>query len=170
MQNQRIRNNILIDTIINLNYYMSINGYNHIGGGRLDLIEIFKALGDENRIRILNLLIRQELCVCEIETVLEITQSNASRHLNKLKSAGVITNEKKSQWVYYRVDNKFIEENNLLYEFLKNKMDENTQWIRDVERLKKYKNSNFTCEQLREDKSQVLKYLQGQCEKVKNEN
>jgi len=149
---------------------MSINGYNHIGGGRLDLIEIFKALGDENRIRILNLLIRQELCVCEIETVLEITQSNASRHLNKLKSAGVITNEKKSQWVYYRVDNKFIEENNLLYEFLKNKMDENTQWIRDVERLKKYKNSNFTCEQLREDKSQVLKYLQGQCEKVKNEN
>lgn len=116
---------------------MNISEYNHIGGDKLDLIEIFKALGDENRIRILNLLIRQELCVCEIETVLEITQSNASRHLNKLKSAGVITNEKKSQWVYYRVDNKFIEENNLLYEFLKNKMDENTQWIRDVERLKK---------------------------------
>jgi len=149
---------------------MSINEYNHIGGDKLDLIEIFKALGDENRIRILNLLIRQELCVCEIETVLDITQSNASRHLNKLKSAGVITSEKKSQWVYYRVDNKFIEKNNLLYEFLKNKIDENTQLLKDVERLKKYKNSNFTCEQLREDKSQVLKYLQGQCEKTKNEN
>ncbi|WP_273480945.1 ArsR family transcriptional regulator, partial [Acetivibrio straminisolvens] len=39
----------------------------------MDLIEIFKALGDENRIRILNLLIRQELCVCEIETVLDMT-------------------------------------------------------------------------------------------------
>ena len=129
----------------------------------MDLIEIFKALGDENRIRILNLLIRQELCVCEIETVLNMTQSNASRHLNKLKTAGVIISEKKSQWVYYRIDDKFIEENNLLYEFIKNKIVENTQLQRDVERLNKYKNSNFTCEQLREDKSQVLKYLREQC-------
>ena len=133
------------------------------GGYKLDLIEIFKALGDENRIRILNLLIRQELCVCEIETVLDMTQSNASRHLNRLKTSGIITSEKKSQWVYYRVDNKFIEENNLLYEFIKNKMAENIQLLRDIERLKKYKNSNFTCEQLREDKSQVLKYLREQC-------
>jgi len=117
----------------------------------LDLIEIFKALGDENRIRILNLLIRQELCVCEIETVLDMTQSNASRHLNKLKTSGIITSEKKSQWVYYRD------------EFIKNKMAENTQLLRDIETLKKYKNSNFTCEQLREDKSQVLKYLREQC-------
>ena len=129
----------------------------------MDLIEIFKALGDENRIRILNLLIRQELCVCEIETVLDMTQSNVSRHLNKLKTSGVITSEKKSQWVYYKVNNKFIEENNLLYEFIKNKMDENTQLLRDIERLKKYKNSNFTCEQLRENKNQVLKYLREQC-------
>ena len=129
----------------------------------MDLIEIFKALGDENRIRILNLLMRQELCVCEIETLLDMTQSNASRHLNKLKTSGIITSEKKSQWVYYSVDNNFIEKNNLLYKFLKSKMDENTQWIKDMERLKKYKNSNFTCEQLRENKSQVLKYLQEQC-------
>ena len=129
----------------------------------MDLIEIFKALGDENRIRILNLLMRQELCVCEIETLLDMTQSNASRHLNKLKTSGIITSEKKSQWVYYSVDNNFIEKNNLLYKFLKSKMDENTQWIKDMERLKKYKNSNFTCEQLREDKSQVLKYLREQC-------
>ena len=129
----------------------------------MDLIEIFKALGDENRIRILNLLIRQELCVCEIETVLDMTQSNASRHLNKLKTSGIITSEKKSQWVYYRVDNDFIKENDLLYEFIKNKLAENTQLQRDIERLKKYKNSNFTCEQLREDKSQVLKYLREQC-------
>jgi ArsR family transcriptional regulator, arsenate/arsenite/antimonite-responsive transcriptional repressor len=84
--------------------------------------------------------------------------------------SGIITSEKKSQWVYYRVDNKFIEENNLLYEFIKNKMAENTQLLRDIETLKKYKNSNFTCEQLREDKSQVLKYLREQCEKMKNEN
>jgi len=136
----------------------------------LDLIEIFKALGDENRIRILNLLIRQELCVCEIETVLDMTQSNASRHLNKLKSAGVITSEKKSQWVYYRVNDKFIEENNLLYEFIKNKMVEKTQLKKDIERLRKFKEGNFTCEHLRDDKNQVLKYLQCQCDKTRDEN
>jgi len=90
----------------------------------LDLIEIFKALGDENRIRILNLLIRQELCVCEIETVLDMTQSNASRHLNKLKTSGIITSEKKSQWVYYRVDNKFIEEITYCMNLLK------TRWLK----------------------------------------
>ena len=77
------------------------------------------------------------LCVCEIERVLNMTQSNASRHLNKLKTSGVITSEKKSQWVYYRIDNKFIEENNLLYECIKNKTVKNTQLQRDVERLNK---------------------------------
>ncbi|QCX34313.1 winged helix-turn-helix transcriptional regulator [Caloramator sp. E03] len=117
----------------------------------MNLMEIFKALGDENRIRILNLLIKQELCVCEIEAVLNMTQSNVSRHLNKLKNAGIITSEKKSQWVYYKIDNKFIKENNLLYEFLKIKIDEDKQWLKDAERLKAYKSSNLGCEQLRKD-------------------
>jgi ArsR family transcriptional regulator len=69
-----------------------------------DIVSIFKVLADENRIRILNLLKNGELCVCDIETVLGIKQSNASRHLNKLKTAGVIISEKKSQWVYYRLN------------------------------------------------------------------
>lgn len=127
---------------------MIINEYNHRKGDGLNLIEIFKALGDENRIRILNLLIKQELCVCEIEAVLNMTQSNVSRHLNKLKNAGIITSEKKSQWVYYKIDNKFIKENNMLYEFLKIKIDEHKQWLKDTEKLKAYKSNNFGCEQL----------------------
>jgi len=53
----------------------------------------------------LNLLNYGELCVCDIEEVLGIQQSNASRHLNKLKQAGLIESEKKSQWVYYRLNN-----------------------------------------------------------------
>ena len=69
-----------------------------------DIVYLFKALADENRIRILNLLKNGELCVCDIEAVLGIKQSNASRHLNKLKMAGIIVSEKKSQWVYYRLN------------------------------------------------------------------
>ncbi len=68
----------------------------------MEIVQIFKALADETRVRMLNLLNYGELCVCDIEEVLAIQQSNASRHLNKLKQAGLIESEKKSQWVYYR--------------------------------------------------------------------
>jgi ArsR family transcriptional regulator, arsenate/arsenite/antimonite-responsive transcriptional repressor len=78
--------------------------YSYIGGGATDIVYIFKALADENRIRILNLLKKGELCVCDIEAVLDIKQSNASRHLNRLKISGIIVSEKKSQWVYYRLN------------------------------------------------------------------
>lgn len=138
---------------------MIVSEYTHIGGAILDFVEVFKALGDKNRVRILNLLVNQELCVCEIETVLNITQSNASRHLNKLKNAGIITCEKKSQWVHYMIDNNFISENRLLYEHIKSKMTDNIQLSNDLEKLKKYKTSNFTCEHLRKDKNIVLKFL-----------
>jgi ArsR family transcriptional regulator len=84
---------------------MSIFAYTHIKVVMsLDIVSLFKALADENRIRILNLLRNGELCVCDIETVMGIKQSNTSRHLNKLKIADVIVSEKKSQWVYYRLN------------------------------------------------------------------
>jgi ArsR family transcriptional regulator len=89
---------------------MIIVAYNHISVVMLaDIVYILKALADDNRIRILNLLRNDELCVCDIEVVLGIKQSNASRHLNRLKVAGIIDSEKKSQWVYYRLkDDTFV--------------------------------------------------------------
>ena len=85
---------------------MSIIAYIHIRVViSVDIVSIFKSLADENRIRILNLLRNGELCVCDIEAVLGVKQSNASRHLTKLKMAEIIVSEKKSQWVYYRLNN-----------------------------------------------------------------
>lgn len=130
----------------------------------MGFVEIFKALGDENRIRILNILKEGELCVCEIESILGITQSNASRHLNKLKSLKIIRGEKKAQWVYYTIDREFIEKNELLYSYLKSKLEESDLSIKDLQKLIKYKNSTFTCEELREDKEKVIKYLEGNYE------
>ncbi len=69
-----------------------------------ELIKILKALADENRIRILNLLNTRKLCVCEIEKVLGMNQSNASRHLMKLKEAGLIDSEKLGQFVCHKID------------------------------------------------------------------
>ncbi|NPV02227.1 MAG: helix-turn-helix transcriptional regulator [Brevinematales bacterium] len=65
---------------------------------------LFKALADENRLRILNLLLREELCVCQLECVLGVKQSNLSRHLTKLAQAGLIVPEKRAQFVFYRID------------------------------------------------------------------
>jgi ArsR family transcriptional regulator, arsenate/arsenite/antimonite-responsive transcriptional repressor len=64
---------------------------------------LFKALGDETRVRIVALLAHGELCVCHIEAALGLTQPNASRHLAILRSAGVVETRREANWVYYRI-------------------------------------------------------------------
>lgn len=112
----------------------------------MNLVEIFKALGDETRIRIINLLRKEELCVCELESILSITQSNASRHLNKLKQTGIITYEKKAQWVYYKLDEGFIHQHKLLYDFLNEALGK--EFSEDIKRLAFFKENAYTCEVL----------------------
>lgn len=58
------------------------------------MVERFKALSDETRLRILSLIVKKEMCVCEIETALGLTQSNASRHLTTLKQAEILESYK----------------------------------------------------------------------------
>lgn len=82
------------------------------------LIEILKALSDETRLRILSQILKNEMCVCEIEECLELTQSNASRHLTVLKKAGILESYKNAQWSYYRISNVFIKENKELYDYI----------------------------------------------------
>ncbi len=86
--------------------------------------EIFKALGDENRLRIANLLFVKELCVCELEVILEMSQSNVSRHLKKLKDIKMIASKKEAQWVYYSIDDDYQSKNVDLIKYLETK-----QWI-----------------------------------------
>ncbi len=68
---------------------------------------IFKAFGDATRLRILGLLQDRELCVCEIEAALSLSQPNASRSLTILKTAGIIRSRKQAQWTYYKISNDF---------------------------------------------------------------
>lgn len=67
----------------------------------LDIVNVLKALSDETRLRVLNILYKKELCVCDIKESLDILQTKASRHLSYLKKAGLISSRKKKQWVYY---------------------------------------------------------------------
>lgn len=70
------------------------------------LAQFYKALGDETRLRIVHLLAhRGELCVCDVESILDISQSKASRHLTYLRHAGIVEDRRDGTWVYYRVVN-----------------------------------------------------------------
>lgn len=64
---------------------------------------LFKALGDETRLRIVALLSQGELCVCHFEFALGLTQSNTSRQLSVLRAAGVVEARREGSWVYYRL-------------------------------------------------------------------
>jgi ArsR family transcriptional regulator, arsenate/arsenite/antimonite-responsive transcriptional repressor len=111
-----------------------------------DLVDILKALADESRLRILNLLRNGELCVCDIETVLGIKQSNTSRHLNRLKIAGIIDFQKKSQWVYYRLNYETFTNFPFLSVILNDELEKIDICKKDIELLEKIKASGRCCD------------------------
>ena len=64
-------------------------------------VDLFKALADETRLRIVVLLSERELCVCQIEAALVLSQVKVSRHLTILRYAGLVRCRKEGTWVYY---------------------------------------------------------------------
>lgn len=68
------------------------------------IAEVMKALGDENRLHILSLLQKQELCVCEITALCHLSQSNVSQHLAKLRTTGLVKERRNAQWIYYSLN------------------------------------------------------------------
>lgn len=75
-----------------------------------DLVESAKALSDETRLRILNLLLVRECCVCEVMQVLDISQTRASRNLNLLYDAGFLKVRREGLWAYYSIDKTDLED------------------------------------------------------------
>lgn len=66
--------------------------------------DLYKALGDKTRLRILALLRTEELCVCELVEILQMTQPAVSQHLRKLKTAKLVKERREGQWVFYSLD------------------------------------------------------------------
>jgi ArsR family transcriptional regulator len=69
-----------------------------------DLLNIFRALSEGKRLRILKLLEHGELCVCYIVAALDMVQPKVSFHLNALKEAGLLKDRKQGRWTYYSLD------------------------------------------------------------------
>ena len=69
-----------------------------------DLIKAMKALSDETRLRMLNILLERECCVCEIMQAMDISQSRASRNLRILQDAGFLKAQRHGAWIIYSID------------------------------------------------------------------
>jgi ArsR family transcriptional regulator, arsenate/arsenite/antimonite-responsive transcriptional repressor len=70
---------------------------------RFDLPKFFQALGDATRLRLLNLMGEQEVCVCYFVEILGSPQPKISRHLAYLRNAGIVSARREGKWMHYRI-------------------------------------------------------------------
>ena len=105
-----------------------------------ELIRAIKSLSDETRLRMLNLLLQRECCVCEVMQVLEISQTRASRNLGMLYEAGFLKLRKEGLWAYYSIDKSSPEDyHELFLEGVKASLKDNPLANQDLIRLKETK-------------------------------
>ena len=102
-----------------------------------DMLQVFKALSDETRLRILHLLQEQELCVCELVDILKMEQSRISHQLQILKNARLVNDRREGKWIVYslntRDDDSF---NREVFRLLKTVLDKGEVVEEDEKRLK----------------------------------
>ncbi|MBI2907958.1 MAG: helix-turn-helix transcriptional regulator [Chloroflexi bacterium] len=111
-----------------------------------DLIRASKALSDGTRLRILNLLLRRECCVCEVMQALDISQTRASRNLGILYEAGFLKSRREALWTLYSVDREGMKDYAAdLVEVVGKALAGNEQAALDRERLKGAKRVGAGC-------------------------
>ena len=97
---------------------------------------VFKALSDESRLRIINLLYYSgELCVCDIEEVMGFTQTKVSRHLAYLRKAGLVDDRKQGLWMLYSIATPRNEEQKAVLDFLAGLLKSDPVARKDAQRL-----------------------------------
>ncbi|WP_346353310.1 metalloregulator ArsR/SmtB family transcription factor [Azotosporobacter soli] len=112
------------------------------------MTKIMKALSDETRLSIVNLLRVESLCVCEIEAVLQNSQSNVSRHLAKLREAEIIISDKRAQWVYYEINQELLAAQPFLKTLVEVDLANNPRYQAEIAKLRQYRETNGVCQPL----------------------
>ncbi|RJQ48154.1 MAG: ArsR family transcriptional regulator [Nitrospiraceae bacterium] len=111
------------------------------------LLNVFKALSDETRLRILKIAEKGEICVCDLVSVLGMSQPKISFHLNVLKDAGLLKDRKQGKWVHYSINDSDLFKRFLMLSVLERISDEAVK--ENLTKLKKViniKNNNKCCE------------------------
>ncbi len=101
------------------------------------LVKVMKALSDETRLRILNLLMERECCVCEVWQALDISETRASRNLNALLDAGFLQVRREGTWAFYSIKEGVAKYYSELIQALTEALEGNELVEKDRERLKK---------------------------------
>lgn len=82
--------------------------------------QIFKACADESRLRILHLIFMNgEMCITDLEKILDFTQAKTSRHLIYLKNAGILSHKRYNHWVFYQIKDEVGDIVKQIYQFLR---------------------------------------------------
>ncbi|MEM6829570.1 MAG: metalloregulator ArsR/SmtB family transcription factor [Bacteroidota bacterium] len=81
--------------------------------------QIFKSFSDDSRTRIMHLLYKkEELCITDLEMILDFTQTKTSRHITYLKNAGLVSSRKLDQWVFYSIKEEGYDMVSQIFNFL----------------------------------------------------
>lgn len=115
----------------------------------MELQSILKMVSDENRLRIINLIKEDSLCVGEIQTILGIQQSNTSRHLEKLKYNQLIKYKRKGNSIFYSLNSDIFNQYSFLTDLLYQDSLKNQVFKDDMDKLKKYRESSYDCNDLK---------------------
>ena len=98
--------------------------------------QCFMGLADRTRLRILNLLLQGDLCGCDVQHVLDVSQSNVSRHLNYLKRAGLVLDRREGYRVYYSLVQRDEQSFPLLFDYLRSVFSRDKAFSADLKQLK----------------------------------
>lgn len=113
-----------------------------------DTVRLFKLLADETRLRILILLSRGELCVCDIMSIIGATQSKTSRHLAYLRSAGLVHDRREGLWIHYSLAKPTGVPQQRMFEWLRHAENDVPQAAADLRALREIRRSGRTCAQV----------------------
>ena len=95
--------------------------------------QLMKAMGEETRLRILNLLLQQgAMTTSDLEFILDFTQTKTSRHIAYLKNAGILSARKKDQWVLYSIKEEVLDIISQILSFV----EKDSQLIHDIDTYK----------------------------------
>ena len=116
--------------------------------------QIFKACADESRLRILHLIFTNgEMCITDLEKILEFTQAKTSRHLIYLKNSGILSYRRYNHWVFYQIKDEVGDIVNKIFQFLR----KDTQLQKDLQVYQ----TLFTNRELAVNKWQIQEWKKG---------
>jgi len=104
------------------------------------LSDLFKVLSDDTRLRIINLLDKQDLCVCELVEILKLSQPKISKHIARLRSINLVNTKRNEQYIYYSLNRSNLEYMNIIKTVLQT---DNIELLDDIKNLEKVE--TFVC-------------------------